>query len=350
MARLVSALQYLLPFALGSSMGFAGLFVWQTTYAQSGTPSISLTQPSDGATVTGTVSLWAAASDAGFAGVRFQVNGIDIGPEITGGSCTTDWDTGHMADGSYLLTALARTDSGLLAGSPPVLVMVSNAAPEIVAVKVWNISDSGASITWYTPQAADSQLDFGLTPLYGNQTPLISEPSTAHTQVLTGLTSGTKYHFRVYSQDALGRRTVSADQVFTTTGPPQGSGQGLVKSPVIAGLAGIAAQTSLRMTSALAAAFVAAGPVRISSVTVNATSTTAWVTWVTDQAADSQFRYGPGRFQGSLKQTDATLGTSHAVFLTHLLPGTTYLYQVQSRNKMGRTAASATLKFTTLPG
>lgn len=344
MARLVSALQYLVPLALGNLVGFAGLAVWQTAHAQGATPSISLTQPSDGATLTGTISLWAAASDVGFAGVRFQANGVDIGPEITGGNCTSDWDTAHVADGSYSLTALARTDSGFLAASPQIIVTVANAAPQIVAIKVWNISDSGANVTWYTPQVADGQVDFGLTPFYGNQTALISEPAIVHTQVLTGLASGTKYHFRAYSQDALGRRTASADQVFTTSGSAPATSPGAL--PVIAGLAGLTAQANLIMSAAM----VATGPVRISNVTANTTSTTARITWTTDQAADSQFRYGPGRFQGGLKQTNAALMTTHSVLLTQLAPGTTYLYQVQSRNKQGRSTGSATLKFTTLPG
>lgn len=344
MARLVSALQYLVPLALGSLVGVAGLAVWQTAYAQGGTPNISLIQPNDGATVAGTVSLWAMASDVGFAGVRFQVNGVDIGPEITSGSCTRDWDTGLMADGSYALTALARTDSGLLAASPPAIVTVANAAPQIFNIKVWNISDSGVSVTWFTPQASDAQLDFGLTPLYGQQTALISEPSVVHTQVLSGLASGTTYHFRVYSQNALGLRTTSADQVFTTTGQPSAISK--APFPVTAGLAGISTETSIRITAALAAA----GPVRISNVTASTTSTTARITWITDQAADSQFRYGPGRFLGGLRQTNAAFMTGHSVLLTQLRPGTTYLYQVQSRNRQGRTTASATLKFTTPSG
>jgi hypothetical protein len=332
------ALQHLVPLALGCLVGFAGLAVWQTVQAQAGTPNISLTQPSDGATVAGVVSLWAVASDVGFAGVRFQVNGVDLGSEITSGSCMRDWDTARMADGSYALVALARTDAGLLSASQPAIVTVSNAAPQIFDVKAWNIGDTGASITWYTMQAADAQLDFGLTMFYGRRTPLMSEPSTIHTVVLSDLASGTKYHFRVYSQNPLGRRSASADQVFTTTGEPSATGQGVVGSPVTAGLAGISPLAS-----------VLSSAVRILNVTASATPTTARITWITDQAADSQFRYGGGRFQGGLKQTNAALVTTHSVLLTDLAPGTTYLYQVQSRTRQGRTATSAALKFTTLP-
>jgi hypothetical protein len=79
------------------------------------------------------------------------------------------------------------------------------------------------------------------------------------------------------------------------------------------------------------------------------TATTARITWSTNQAADSQFRYGPGRFQGGLKQTNAAFVTGHSVLLTDLKPGATYLYQVQSRTRLGRTTASGTLKFSTLP-
>ena len=340
MARLVSALQFLVPLALGGLVGYAGLAVWETAHAEGGIPSILLIQPSNGATVAGTVRLWAVASDVGFSGVRFQVNGVDLGSEITAGSCSRDWDTARMADGSYSLRALARTDAGLQAGSDPAIVTVANAAPQIFDIKAWNISDTGASITWYTLQAADAQLDFGVTTLYGQRTTRISDASLIHTQVLTGLSSGTRYHFRVYSQNAIGRRSTSADQTFTTTGQSPAGGPA---APAIASLAGLVVQGGTLVASAV----VGAGPVRISNIAARATSTTVRISWTTDQAADSQIRYGDGRFQGGAKLIDAALATSHSVLLTDLTPGTIYLYQVQSRNRLGRTTASATLKFTT---
>jgi hypothetical protein len=310
MARPIAALQHLLPFALGSLIGCASLNLWQAVHAADATPGIVLTQPADGATVAGTVSLWAAASDVGFAGVRFLVNGVDIGSEITSGNCTKNWNTSGMADGSYALTALARTDAGDTARSPDVTVTVANAAPQIFDVKAWNISGSAASITWYTLQPADAQLDFGTTPHYGSQTALDPTAATIHTQVLTGLSGGTTYHFRVYSRNAIGRLSASPDLVFVTDG-------------------------------------ASATPPMILNPAASVTATTATLTWITDQAADSQVNYGRTSHLGILTPIDTTLVTSHSVVVTGLAPGKTYSYRVLSRTAQQRQAASAALTFTT---
>lgn len=321
-------------------MGYASLSLWQTVHAAGATPSIVLTQPADGSTVAGTVSLWAAASDAGFAGVRFLVDGVDLGSEITSGSCTKNWNTAGMVDGSHALAALARTDSGLVARSPDVTVTVSNAAPQIFDVKAWNISGSGASITWYTLQPADAQLDFGMTPYYGNRTALDPTAAVIHTQVLAGLVSGTKYHFRVYSRNALGRRSASPDLIFVTDGAPAPA---LTEAAtVLLSLTAIAGQARAQVTAAMATT-----PARILNPAASVTATTATITWTTDQPADSLVQYGRGHLTGSPIPAAPGLVTSHSVLLTNLMSGTTYVYRVQSRNAQGRTTTSAMLRFTT---
>lgn len=97
-------------------------------------PSVSVTQPAAGATVSGTVALTAAASDDSgvVAGVRFQVDGQDVGAEDTVAPWSTSWATGGVANGTHSIRAIARDAAGNQTTSAPVAVTVSNqvASPE----------------------------------------------------------------------------------------------------------------------------------------------------------------------------------------------------------------------------
>lgn len=70
-------------------------------------------------------------------------------------------------------------------------------------------------------------------------------------------------------------------------------------------------------------------------------STTATITWTTDEATDSQVFYRkPGRTMYQQTPVDATLVTSHTSHLSGLDPGTTYEYYVQSVDADGNAARS----------
>ena len=69
-------------------------------------------------------------------------------------------------------------------------------------------------------------------------------------------------------------------------------------------------------------------------------STTATITWTTDETADSQVFF---RKQGdaAYQQTavDGTLLTAHSTVLTGLAPATTYEYYVRSADSAGNAAS-----------
>ena len=113
MSRIVRALQHLLPLALGCALGLGVTsLLGSTVHAAGMSPSLMVTAPSNGSTVSGIVSVWAAASDVGFAGVTFQVNSVALGSEITSGSCMASWNTAGAPEGTYTVSAAARDDSG----------------------------------------------------------------------------------------------------------------------------------------------------------------------------------------------------------------------------------------------
>jgi hypothetical protein len=88
--------------------------------------------------------------------------------------------------------------------------------PVISAVAASSISAAGATITWTTDTASDTQVEYGPTTTYGSSTPLATILVTAHTQALSGLAPNTVYHYRVRSGDGTGNVAVSADFAFTT--------------------------------------------------------------------------------------------------------------------------------------
>jgi hypothetical protein len=89
------------------------------------------------------------------------------------------------------------------------------APPNITNVGVSSLTDVSGVVTWSTDQASDSQVDYGTTTNYGTSTPLNGATVFAHSQLLTGLTPSTTYHYRVRSTSA-GFTTTSGDFTFTT--------------------------------------------------------------------------------------------------------------------------------------
>jgi Domain of unknown function (DUF4082)/Bacterial Ig domain len=90
-------------------------------------PSVSITAPAGGATVAGTASVTAAASDnVGVAGVQFKLDGANLGTEVTTAPYSVSWNTTLTANGSHVLSAVARDAAGNTTTSAGVTVTVNN--------------------------------------------------------------------------------------------------------------------------------------------------------------------------------------------------------------------------------
>jgi hypothetical protein len=177
---------------------------------------------------------------------------------------------------------------------------------------------SGATIAWTSNEAADSQVEYGLTSAYGSSTALDATLATAHSQTVSGLAASTVYHYRVKSRDAAGNLATSGDLTFTTP-----------------------ASTTVDTTK----------PV-LSAITVaNLTATTATITWTTNEPAASRVQYGwqGGGVYDNQTPWDTPLVTSHSETITGLLHSTLYHYRVKSRDGAGNTVTSKDFTFTT-PG
>ena len=109
-------------------------------------PSVSLTSPAGGSTVSGTVTVSASASDdVPVASVEFFVNGASLGVD-TSAPYSVPWVTTSLGDGSHTLTAQAIDTSGNSSISAPVSVTVDNASPpDTTAPSVLLASPAGGS-------------------------------------------------------------------------------------------------------------------------------------------------------------------------------------------------------------
>lgn len=110
-------------------------------------PTVSLSAPSSGATLSGSTTVSANASDnVGVAGVQFKLNGNNLGAEVTSSPYSSSWDTTSVSNGTHTLTATARDAAGNTTTSSPVTVTVSNVVATAIAAPTVSLTASPASI------------------------------------------------------------------------------------------------------------------------------------------------------------------------------------------------------------
>ena len=180
-------------------------------------PTIAITAPLKGATVTGAVNIRASASDdVGVVGVQFELDGSNLALEDIKAPYSLLWYTNTASDGPHSLTAIARDPSGNVTTSTTVAVTVHNdvTAPVIKKVVASVIPPGSVSITWNTDEPATSQVEYGLTTSYGSTTNIDQNLVLTHAMTLTGLLPNVKYHYRVKSMDISGNLAVSKDFHF----------------------------------------------------------------------------------------------------------------------------------------
>ncbi|WP_164821292.1 Ig-like domain-containing protein [Paenibacillus koleovorans] len=104
-------------------------------------PTVSVTAPTSGATVSGTITLSANASDnVGVVGVQFRVDGSNVGAEDTVSPYSISYSTLGLSNGSHTITAVARDAAGNTTTSSGVTVTVSNSAPTGTATFQYGVS------------------------------------------------------------------------------------------------------------------------------------------------------------------------------------------------------------------
>jgi Big-like domain-containing protein/polysaccharide lyase-like protein/purple acid phosphatase-like protein len=126
-------------------------------------PSVSLSAPAPGATVSNAVTVSASASDnVGVVGVQFKVDGTNWGAEDTAPPFSMSWNSAVFANGAHSLSAVARDAAGNTGTSAPLGVNVSNTGT--------SCQTSGAS--WqnqaFAPQSGRLTAQFDVAPNANN--------------------------------------------------------------------------------------------------------------------------------------------------------------------------------------
>ncbi len=118
-------------------------------------PSVSITNPVESQSVSGTIALTASSTDnVALAGVQFMINGSNFGVEDTSAAYSVNIDTTTLANGTHTVSAVARDTSDNTASSTVVSFTVNNTAPFVPVLKVRKTANESV-ISSSTVQADD---------------------------------------------------------------------------------------------------------------------------------------------------------------------------------------------------
>ena len=124
-------------------------------------PTVSVTNPSNGATVSGTVNVTASASDDnGVTQVEFFVDGASIGVDTTS-PYSASWDTTAYSDGSHTVSATA-TDTIGQTGTDSVGVTVQNTTVDNPPTVTITNPANGATVSGSVSVTANATDDNGV--------------------------------------------------------------------------------------------------------------------------------------------------------------------------------------------
>jgi len=90
-------------------------------------PTVAMTAPAAGSSVSATVTVSAnATDDKAVVGVQFKLDGTNLGAELTAAPYSQSWNTSTASNGTHSLTAVARDAAGNSTTSAAVSVTVAN--------------------------------------------------------------------------------------------------------------------------------------------------------------------------------------------------------------------------------
>lgn len=187
---------------------------------------------------------------------------------------------------------------------------VITSGPTVVAS-----TSSSLTIEWATDESSNGTVDFGTDENALDAQEVSGTNETTHRMVLTKLATGTTYAYQVGSTDASGNGATKSAVVFASTAASED-----LTAPVISTTPSV--------------------------IYVNDRQAT--ISWQTNEAADAEVSFGTAADQLLEVQNEEDFNTTHSITLTNLTAGTTYYYQVSSRDQNNNgPAKSAVLEFST---
>jgi len=199
--------------AIGHGMNLAPPSEDDDSY--NGRPSISFSNPISGATLTGEVALRVSVgSDQKIDNVTYYLGDTQIASS-TGAPYAASFNSSSYPNGAYKLTAKVTDVNGVSEQNSIDVTLQNESAPRISNLSVSGITTNTATISFLTDISSSTKVDFGLSAGNLDQSKQINSSSTSHSTIISGLSSGKKYYFRVTATNSKGTSS-SAEGNFTT--------------------------------------------------------------------------------------------------------------------------------------
>lgn len=201
-------------------------------------PTISITAPTDGQTVSGTINLTATAAatnPATVVSVQFRVDGVNTGSPDTSSPYSISWDSTGVADGARAITAVVIDSLDETTTSSAINITVDNTAPvrsSGAPSGELTLGTTNTNITLTTNENATCKYSTSAATAYGSMTNFNTTGTTSHSSPIVGLSNGGSYTYYVKCQDGQSNTNATDYEISFTvddepvTPPPSGGGGG----------------------------------------------------------------------------------------------------------------------------
>lgn len=184
--------------------------------------------------------------------------------------------------------------------------------------------------------SVEVSFEWGETEEYGNETSTGTATSTGKFSItLSGLTPNTLYHFRAKVK-AGGNISYGSDKIFTTETTPSSTENGVPANASSTNASSNGSNSNSNSNNNSGGVPSGGGGdtivPSISDINVQTARTSAIITWKTNESSISWIVYGTTTAYGKEIKT-ATYTSSHSITIEDLAPGTTYHYQVKSKDR-----------------
>jgi fibronectin type 3 domain-containing protein len=202
-----------------------------TVTVDSAAPISSLTNPTTGATVSGTVNVAASASDSGsgVASVAFQVDGVTKATD-TAGPYAYAWNSTAVANGQHTLTEVATDVAGNKSTSSVTVDVENGATATAPGAPTLNSATPGngdVALAWSAPSSDGGSAITGYKVYRGTASggeTLLTTLGNVTSWTDTGAANGTTYYYKVTAFNSVGEGAASNELSATPTAPATAPG------------------------------------------------------------------------------------------------------------------------------
>jgi hypothetical protein len=169
-------------------------------------PTVTMTVPTAGASLSGTAAVSASASDnVAVAGVQFLLDGANLGAELTGlgPTYTFSWNTASTPNGQHTLAARVRDASNNLTTSSTIAVTVSNTASLPHTVTLNWVASTSPNVTYNVYRSSTSG---------GPYVKLNSSPISGLSYIDTSVQGGQTYYYVARAVNTSGQESINSNQ------------------------------------------------------------------------------------------------------------------------------------------